>query len=43
MSMIPVVSSSRWEMIRDLITSSVTTPPALRMTCASPGFSPSTE
>jgi hypothetical protein len=43
MSMTSVVFSSRWEMISDLITSSLTTPPALRMTCASPGLSPSSE
>src|SRR5580700_8662488 len=34
--MISVVPSRRWLIARDLIMSSVTAPPALRMTCASP-------
>jgi hypothetical protein len=38
--MISVVPSSCWLMARDRISSSVTTPPALRMMCASPSFRP---
>ena len=40
MRMISVVPSSRWLIASDRISSSVTTPPALRMTCASPSFRP---
>jgi len=40
--MISVVPSRRWLMVNDRISSSVTTPPALRMTCASPSFRPRT-
>src|SRR5829696_5472735 len=42
MRMISFVPSSRWEMASERISSSVTTPPALRITCASPSSSPST-
>src|SRR5271165_1902898 len=42
MRTISFVPSSRWEMVRDRMTSSVATPPALRITCASPSESPST-
>jgi hypothetical protein len=35
------VPSRRWEIASERISSSVTTPPALRMTCASPSCSPS--
>jgi hypothetical protein len=38
--MISRVPSSRCEMASERISSSVTTPPALRMTCASPSFRP---
>ena len=38
--MISRVPSSRWLMARERISSSVTTPPALRITCASPSASP---
>ena len=38
--MISRVPSSRWLIARDRISSSVTTPPALRITCASPSASP---
>ena len=40
--MISLVPSSRWLMASERISSSVTTPPALRMTCASPSPRPST-
>ena len=40
MRMISRVPSSRWLMVSDRISSSVTTPPALRMTCASPSLRP---
>ncbi len=36
-----VVPSSRWEIMRERMASSVITPPALRMTWASPSSSPS--
>ncbi len=39
--MISRVPSSRCEIVSERITSSVTTPPALRITCASPSVSPS--
>ncbi|CKS47040.1 Uncharacterised protein [Mycobacterium tuberculosis] len=39
--MISRVPSSRWLMASERITSSVTTHPALRMTCASPSLMPS--
>src|ERR1700683_986489 len=42
MRTISLVPSRRCEMVRDRMTSSVTTPPALRMTWASPSASPST-
>jgi hypothetical protein len=42
MRMISSVPSRRWEIASERIVSSVTTPPALRMTWASPSFSPST-
>ena len=42
MRMISVVPSRRWEIASERISSSVTTPPALRITCASPSSSPST-
>src|SRR5215472_17139617 len=42
MRMISFVPSSRWERTIDRIASSVTTPPALRTTCASPSDRPST-
>jgi hypothetical protein len=38
---IPRVPIERCDWVSERITSSVTTPPALRMTCASPGSSPS--
>ena len=41
MRMISVVPSSRWLIASDLITSSVTTPPAFLITCASPLARPS--
>src|SRR5215218_71463 len=41
MSMISRVPSRRWEITRERISSSVITPPALRMMCASPSWSPS--
>src|SRR5689334_23150628 len=41
MRMISLVPSSRWLIASERISSSVTTPPALRMTCASPSFNPS--
>src|SRR5215211_6189889 len=40
-SMISSVPTRRWEMTRERISSSVITPPALRMMCASPSCSPS--
>ena len=40
MRMISRVPSSRWLMVSERISSSVTTPPALRMTWASPSASP---
>jgi hypothetical protein len=40
-SMISSVPSSRCEMARERISSSVTTPPAFRITCASPSLRPS--
>ena len=40
MRMISRVPSRRWEIASERISSSVTTPPALRMTCASPSFRP---
>ena len=40
MRMISLVPSSRWLMASDRISSSVTTPPAFRITWASPSFSP---
>ena len=40
MRMISDVPSSRWLMASERISSSVITPPALRMTCASPSFRP---
>jgi hypothetical protein len=39
-SMISCVPNSRCEIASDLISSSVITPPALRITCASPSCSP---
>jgi hypothetical protein len=36
MSMISRVPSSRWDIVNERMTSSVTTPPAFLMTCASP-------
>ena len=42
MRMISSVPSRRCEIASERISSSVTTPPALRMTCASPSSSPST-
>ncbi len=39
--MTSVVPSSCWLIVSDRSTSSVTSPPALRSTCASPGASPS--
>ena len=41
MRMISSVPSRRWEMASERISSSVTTPPALRITWASPSDSPS--
>ena len=41
MRMISSVPSSRWLIASERISSSVTTPPALRMTWASPSFRPS--
>ena len=41
MRMISSVPSSRWEIASERISSSVTTPPALRMTWASPSWRPS--
>ena len=41
MRMISSVPSSRCEIASERISSSVTTPPALRITCASPSWSPS--
>ena len=40
MRMISVVPSSRWLIVSERISSSVTTPPALRMTWASPSLRP---
>src|SRR5581483_8975564 len=40
MRMISSVPSRRWEIASDRISSSVTTPPALRITCASPSLRP---
>jgi hypothetical protein len=42
MRMISFVPSSRWLIASERISSSVTTPPALRMTCASPSARPRT-
>ena len=39
--MISRVPSKRCEMVSERMASSVTTPPALRMTCASPSLRPS--
>ena len=41
MRMISSVPSRRWEIASERISSSVTTPPALRITCASPSVNPS--
>jgi hypothetical protein len=41
MRMISSVPRRRWEIASERISSSVTTPPALRMTCASPSCRPS--
>ncbi len=41
MRTISLVPSRRWEIASERISSSVTTPPALRMTCASPIWRPS--
>ncbi len=42
MRMISSVPNSRWEIVSERISSSVTTPPAFRITCASPSLRPRT-